>query len=59
MARVMLLKDWNGRKQGRILTPGDGVSNLLVRRGMATLAPLEAEKKPAKKTTKKVKTDDE
>jgi len=55
----MLLKDWNGRKQGRILTPGDGVSNLLVRRGMATLAPLEAEKKPAKKTTKKVKTDDE
>lgn len=35
--KIRLTRDWNGYKQGRELSPPDGVANLLVRRGLAVV----------------------
>ena len=36
--KIELLQRWNGFKSGRVLTPPDGVANLLIKRRIAKLA---------------------
>lgn len=36
--RIELLTRWNGFKSGKVLTPPDGVANLLIQRRIAKLA---------------------
>jgi hypothetical protein len=32
---ILFLRDWRGYKAGRVITPGDGMANVLIRRGIA------------------------
>ncbi len=56
MSQIMLTRDWKGYRKNRVLTPSDGVSDVLIRRGIATLVPPEEpkSKKPFKKAGKNV-----
>jgi len=47
--QVRLLKHWNGYRPGTILAKaGDGMANVLVKRGLAE--PVEAERAPRRRT---------
>jgi hypothetical protein len=46
-----MLRHWNGNKPGKIIDPGDGAANLLIRRGMAEVVRDEPdEMEPANRT---------
>lgn len=45
--KIRIVKDWKHYKRGRILTPGDGVANVLIARGIAEKV------SPRRKTKKK------
>ncbi len=50
---ITLMKDWKGYRCGRVLHPGDGVADVLIRRGIASLTPPEEPEPKSKKPFKK------